>query len=106
MLRLPMFTWTILVTSILILFAFPAITAALAMLLLDRRFGAAFFDPPQGGDPILWQHLFWFFGHPEVYIVVLPFFGICARSSRCSPASRCSATGRSSSRRSSSGSTR
>jgi cytochrome c oxidase subunit I len=72
----PMFTWTILVTSILILFSFPAITSALVMLLLDRRFGAGFFSPEQGGDPLLWQHLFWFFGHPEVYILALPFFGI------------------------------
>jgi cytochrome c oxidase subunit I len=76
MFRMPMFCWGILVTSILILFAFPAITAALAMLLLDRRFGATFFVPTEGGDPILWQHLFWFFGHPEVYILALPFFGI------------------------------
>ena len=76
MLRLPMFCWGILVTSILILFAFPALTGALAMLLLDRRFGASFFQPAEGGNPILWQHLFWFFGHPEVYILALPFFGI------------------------------
>ncbi|HET8784124.1 MAG TPA: cbb3-type cytochrome c oxidase subunit I, partial [Candidatus Limnocylindrales bacterium] len=76
MFRLPMFCWGILATSVLILFAFPAITAALAMLLLDRRFGASFFVPQAGGDPILWQHLFWFFGHPEVYILALPFFGI------------------------------
>ncbi len=76
MFRMPMFCWGILVTSLLILFAFPAITAALAMLLLDRRFGASFFVPTEGGDPILWQHLFWFFGHPEVYILALPFFGI------------------------------
>jgi cytochrome c oxidase subunit 1 len=76
MLRMPMFCWNILVASILILFAFPALTGALAMLLLDRRFGATFFVPAAGGDPILWQHLFWFFGHPEVYILALPFFGI------------------------------
>ncbi|MFL5755923.1 MAG: cytochrome c oxidase subunit I [Chloroflexota bacterium] len=76
MLRVPPFTWTIIVTSVLILYAFPAITAALAMLLIERRFGGAFFDPARGGDPILWQHLFWFFGHPEVYIIALPFFGV------------------------------
>ncbi|HEX5013567.1 MAG TPA: cytochrome c oxidase subunit I [Candidatus Limnocylindrales bacterium] len=76
MLRMPMFCWNILVASILILFAFPALTGALAMLLFDRRFGASFFDPSEGGDPVLWQHLFWFFGHPEVYILALPFFGI------------------------------
>jgi cytochrome c oxidase subunit 1 len=76
MFRMPMFCWTILVTSILILFAFPALTGALAMLLLDRRFGATFFLPAGGGDAIIWQHLFWFFGHPEVYILALPFFGI------------------------------
>ena len=76
MFRMPMFTWTVLVTSTLILFAFPSITAALAMLFIDRHFGGGFFDPTQGGNPVLWQHLFWFFGHPEVYILILPYFGI------------------------------
>jgi len=76
MFRMPVFTWSMLVTSILILYAFPAITAALVMLLLERRFGAEFFNPSEGGDPVLWQHLFWFFGHPEVYIIALPFFGV------------------------------
>ena len=73
--RLPVFTWEILVTAILILIAFPVLTAALFGMEADRHFGAHVFDPANGGA-ILWQHLFWFFGHPEVYIVALPFFGI------------------------------
>ena len=76
MTRVPIFTWNVLVMSMLIAFSFPALTAALAMLLIDRRFGGSFFLPAAGGDAVLWQHLFWFFGHPEVYIVALPFFGI------------------------------
>ncbi|WP_031466737.1 cbb3-type cytochrome c oxidase subunit I, partial [Sciscionella sediminilitoris] len=75
MFRMPIFTWNILVTSILILLAFPILTAALMGLMADRVLGAHAFDPANGGV-ILWQHLFWFFGHPEVYIVALPFFGI------------------------------
>ncbi|MEV0074502.1 MULTISPECIES: cytochrome c oxidase subunit I [unclassified Amycolatopsis] len=73
--RMPIFTWNILFTGILILLAFPILTAALFGLLADRHIGAHVFDPANGGA-ILWQHLFWFFGHPEVYIVALPYFGI------------------------------
>ncbi|MFI0900404.1 cytochrome c oxidase subunit I [Streptomyces sp. NPDC020983] len=75
MFRMPIFTWNILFTSILALLAFPVLTAALLALEADRKFGAHVFDAANGGA-ILWQHLFWFFGHPEVYIVALPFFGI------------------------------
>ena len=75
MFRMPIFTWNIFVTAFLILLAFPILTAALFGLAADRHFGAHVFDPANGGA-ILWQHLFWFFGHPEVYIVALPFFGI------------------------------
>jgi cytochrome c oxidase subunit I len=74
--RMPIFTWNILVTAVLIIFAFPPLTAALAMLWIDRHFAGGIFDPARGGDPVLFQHLFWFFGHPEVYIIVLPAFGI------------------------------
>ena len=74
--RLPIFTWMSLITAWLILAAIPSLTAAQAMLLLDRYLGAHFFDVSRGGDPVLWQHLFWYFGHPEVYIMALPAFGI------------------------------
>ena len=76
MFRLPLFTWSMFITSILVLFAFPSVTVALAMLFIDRHFGGGFFNPALGGDPLLWQNLFWFFGHPEVYILILPYFGI------------------------------
>jgi cytochrome c oxidase subunit 1 len=76
MFRLPIFVWNMLVTLALILFTFPVITAGLFMLFIDRNFGGGFFNPAQGGDPVLYQHIFWFFGHPEVYIAILPFFGV------------------------------
>jgi cytochrome c oxidase subunit I len=76
MFRMPIFTWNMLVTGLLILLAFPALTAALALLFIDRHLGGAIFDPARGGSAVLWQHLFWFFGHPEVYILILPFFGV------------------------------
>ncbi|MGI8757369.1 MAG: cytochrome c oxidase subunit I, partial [Acidimicrobiales bacterium] len=76
MFRMPIFTWNMLVTSILVLIGFPVLTAAGVMLFADRHFGAHIFDVANGGAPILWQHLFWFFGHPEVYILVLPYFGV------------------------------
>jgi cytochrome c oxidase subunit 1 len=74
--RMPVFTWMILVTQLLLVFAMPVIAVALFLLAFSRLFGARFFDPSVGGDALLWQHLFWIFGHPEVYILILPSFGI------------------------------
>ncbi|NOU93574.1 cytochrome c oxidase subunit I [Paenibacillus sp. LMG 31456] len=74
--RMPLFTWTAFITSALILFAFPAITVGLVQLMFDRLFDGAFFEVSRGGSPVLWEHIFWIFGHPEVYILILPAFGI------------------------------
>ena len=76
LMRLPIFTWMMFITSFLILFAMPVIGVALWQLMFDVRYGTSFFNPAGGGDPILWQHMFWIFGHPEVYILILPAFGI------------------------------
>ena len=78
MLRMPMFVWMSFVVQVLLLLAFPVITVALVYLMMDRNFGSSFFMPDGGGDPIMWQHLFWIFGHPEVYILILPAFGIAS----------------------------
>jgi cytochrome c oxidase subunit 1 len=92
---MPLFVWASLVTSVMIIFAMPMVMLAANLVQFDRMLGTHFFNPAEGGDPLLWQHLFWFFGHPEVYFISFRHWASSRRSFRRSRGGQCSATTRS-----------
>jgi cytochrome c oxidase subunit 1 len=94
LMKMPLFCWTWLITAFLLIAVMPVLAGAITMTLTDRHFGTSFFNAAGGGDPVMYQHIFWFFGHPEVYIMILPAFGIVSQIIPAFAASRCSATPR------------